>query len=261
MKQISFSLIALCLGMLLLLPAQEGYAQRNKPPRPNYPGGIKDNGEGARINFGFSFAPTFDWMYTKTSGYSRDGMDIGMRYGIPLNVNLTKTKSYYVSTGIFVEHIGGKLSLRDKVVLPNNIGEVANTEIYRTYRTMYLTIPVGITLKTKSLNNFFLCGNAGFYNSVLLQAHNIDACMLGGEMWSREKQSYDKAALMKESAYAGLGFEYSVTPKMRAGIMANYVHTFTNFFKGRGRAHNDVLGVDPKAHFGYVELEMHINFL
>lgn len=257
MKKILFLLAVIGFAMVMNLSAQRVRPPRNDfAPRPVF---IKDNCEGARINFGLAFAPTFDWMYTKTNGYSRDGVLVGMRYGVPLNINLTRRKFYYLSTGVFAEQLGGKLSLRDKVVLPD-VGETANTEIHRTYRATYLTIPVGITLKSRSLRNFFVCGNAGIYNSLLLNANNTDACLLGGEMWSREKHQYTEAATIRESAYAGLGFEYSVTPTMRAGIMANYVHTFTNFFKGRGQAYNDVLMVDPKANFGCFELELHINF-
>lgn len=260
MKKCLFLLTVICLGLLMPALAQEPEmkSHRHRPPRPSLVF-IKDDGNGAPVNFGIAFSPTFDWMYTNTAGYSRDGMAVGMRYGIPLNINLTHRKNYYVSTGVFVEHLGGVLSLRDKVVLPD-VGASENSQIRRTYRTMYITIPVGITLKTNSLSNFFICGNVGFYNSFLLSANNIDACMLGGELWSRQKQKYGEAAVCKESVYAGFGFEYSVTPKMRAGITTNYVHTLTNFFKGRGQAYNDVLKVDPKAKFGYVEIEAHINF-
>lgn len=256
MKKLLFLLVIACLGTTISLSAQ-----RIRPPREGYPRPvfIKDNGEGARINFGLAFAPTFDWLYTNTNGYSRDGVLVGMRYGIPLNINLTHRKHYYVSTGVFAEHLGGKLVFHDRVVLPN-VGETDNTEIHRNYRATYLTIPLGITLKSRSLRNFFVCGNAGIYNSLLLGANNVDACLLGGEMWSRERHQYTEAATIRESAYAGLGFEYSVTPTMRAGLMANYVHSFTNFFKGKGQAYNDVLMVDPKANFGYFELELHINF-
>ena len=102
MKRRLLLLAILCLG--LVAPT---FAQRNRTPhkpRHVYPAGVdKDNGEGARINFGLAFAPTFDWMYTKTPGHQRDGISVGMRYGIPINVNLTHGKNFYVSTGVFLE--------------------------------------------------------------------------------------------------------------------------------------------------------------
>lgn len=259
MKKRILILAILCFGIMASAVAQRPNRVPRKP-RHVYPAGVdKDNGEGARINFGLAFAPTFDWMYTKTPGHQRDGIVVGMRYGVPINVNLTHGKNFYVSTGVFLEHVGGKLALRDSVFLPNIGGTEA--DIHRTYRAMYLTIPVGVTLKTNSINNFYVCGNAGFYNSLLLRSSHIDGCILGDELWSRERQPYDKASILKESVFAGLGFEYAVTPKMRAGIMANYVHTLTNFFQGRNQAYNSVLKVDPKAKLGYFELVIHFNFL
>ncbi len=220
---------------------------------------IKDDCQGKRINFGFAFAPTFDWMYPKTEGYERRGMVVGMRYGIPINVNLTKDKFYYVSTGVFMEHIGGIMAFRDKIIY-SDIINVNSAETYRHYRATYLTIPVGITLKTKSLSNFFICGNAGFYNSLLLWANQQDTYNLSGELWSREKGKATEVSIVKEAAYAGLGFEYSITKDFRAGVMVNYVHTLTNYFKGKGQAQNSLTKLDQKAHIGYVELEAHINF-
>ena len=261
MKRTILLFTILCFALVVPTFAQQSRTPRTPhKPRHVYPAGLnKDNGEGARINFGLAFAPSFDWMYTKTPGHERDGIVAGIRYGIPINVNLTKGKNYYVSTGIFLEHIGGKLALSDSVILPNIGGTVA--DIHRTYRAMYLTIPVGVTLKTNSINNFYVCGNAGLYNSLLLRSSHVDGCILGDELWSRERQPYDKAFVLKEAFYAGMGFEYAVTPKMRAGIMANYVHSLTNFFKGRDQAYNSVLKVNPKAQIGYFELAIHINFL
>lgn len=259
MKKIILLLALVSFGMSC--PIQ---AQRQGPNRSPHIHSVvinKDPGEGGPVNFGIAFAPTFDWMYTSTEGYKRDGFVVGMRYGFPVNINLTKGKNFYVSTGVFVEHLGGKLSLRDSVVLPGIGGSTA--DIHRTYRNMYLMVPVGITLKTNPIDNFYICGNAGFYNALLLGANHIDACELGenDELWSREKQPYTEAFVLKESVFAGIGFEYAVTPKMRAGVMVNYVHSLTNYFKGRNQAYNSVLNVDPKATFGRVEIVLHINFL
>ena len=220
---------------------------------------IKDDCEGKAINFGFACAPTFDWMYPKTEDYQRHGFVVGIRYGIPININLTKGKSYYVYTGVFIEHIGGTMTFLDKII-HSDIIEAQQAETFRQYRATYLTIPVGVTLKTKSLNNFFICGNAGIYNSLRLAASQHDTYNFAGELWSRQKGPSTEAAICKEAGFAGLGFEYSISKDFRAGIMVNYVHTLTNYFKGKGRAQNSLTHADQKAHIGYIELEAHINF-
>lgn len=247
MKKQLFILLILTFSMVIPATAQTSKA---KPI-------IKDDCQGKAVNFGFAFSPTFDWMYPKTEGYHRDGFLVGMRYGIPINVNLTKGKNFYVSTGVFLEHVGGYMTFFDNVEHSNIIhADTANTR--RQYRSVYFTIPIGITLKTNSINNFFICGNLGFYNSFRISATNQDTYNFNGELWSREKLPSKETAIMKESAFAGIGFEYSITRDFRAGLMVNYVHTITNYFKGQ--APNSLSGMNQNAKLGYLEIEAHINF-
>lgn len=256
MKRI-WLVILFCTGLVSPLLAQHHNHNPFMPPRPVV---IKDDGFGKRINFGFTFSPTFDWMFPRTEGYQRNGAGMGMRYGINLNVNLTPRKNFYVSTGVFGENLTGKLVFNDLVHIPVDSITFSGTETRRTYRPMYLTIPVGVTLKTNSFDNFIICGNVGLYNSFLLRAFNEDTYKFGEEFWTRQKNPSSEAAIMRESVYGGLGFEYSVSKDFRAGFMVNYVYSFSNYFKGKGKAPNNLSGLDQKAHLGYLELVFNINF-
>lgn len=240
------------------------FAQVPGTPPPPAPGKmsntfIKDPGFGSRINFGLTYAPTISWMYNHTEGYDNNGVVMGMRYGINLNINLTPRKNYYFSTGLFAEHCGGKMKFLDNIPI-GSLFIADSTPTQRTYRSVYLTVPTGITLKTNSINNFFVCGNIGLMHSFNLKATNTDSYILGGETWSRETQDSQEAALFKESFFAGIGFEYSVTRTMRAGVMINYVQSVTNYFKGKGNAQNSLSGVDQRANLGCVEIALNINF-
>ena len=220
---------------------------------------IKDPCNGSRLNFGITFGQAFDWMYDHTEGYEKNGVVIGLRYGLNLNVNLTKKKSFYFSTGIFVEHRGGKMEFLDNIPIGTFV--IADSTLtQRTYRSTYLTIPTMITLKTGSINNFFICGNAGLLHSFNLKASNIDSYLIGNETWSRQRVTSEEAALLRESFIAGLGFEYSVTRNMRAGLMVNYIQGITNYFKGKGMAQNSLSKVDQRANLGCVEIALNINF-
>ena len=66
--------------------------------------------------------------------------------------------------------------------------------------------------------------------------------------------------MFKEAFIVGVGFEYSVTPTMRAGVMLNYAQTFSNYFKGKGKAQNSLSKLDQRANLGYVEIALNINF-
>lgn len=226
----------------------------------------KDNGEGAKLNIGICFAPTFNWMYPGIESYQPAGVVTNYRTGINLNINLTHGKNFYVSTGIQFEQLGGKMSFRDKIDIPG-ITITDGTQIIRTYRAQYLTIPTAITLKTNSIHDFYVCGNIGLYNSLLLKAYNIDKYFFSPdgneenrEYWSRERKPSKETSIFKQSAFAGIGLEYAVTKNFRTGLYINYAYTYTNYFKGRGEAQNSLTHEKLKAKLGYLEIALNINF-
>ena len=256
MKKTVLLAVIMTVALLGAAYAQENTEKRGKRPSATF---IKDPCQGSRLNFGLTFAPSFGWMYPSTAGYEKDGIVMGARYGVNLNVNLTEKKSYYFSTGLFVEHCGGKMRFLDRIPI-GSLVIADSTLTKRTYRSIYLTIPTAITLKTGSINNFFVCGNLGLLHSFNMKSTNTDSYIIDNELWSRQKQDSQEAAMLKESLIAGVGFEYSVTPNMRAGVMVNYVHGITNYFKGKGKAQNGLSGADQRAKLGYVEIALNINF-
>lgn len=256
-KQIVVLVWILCIGAMALNAQTYGNA-----PAPNTRMSstfIKDSGYGNRINFGVTFAPTISWMYPHTEGYDKNGVVAGMRYGVNLNINLTERKNFYFSTGVFAEHTGGKMKFLDNIPIGSYL--VADSvPTHRAYRSIYLTIPTMVTLKTNSINNFFICGNAGFLHGLNLNSTATDSYMIETEMWSREKKDSQETAFFKESFIVGVGFEYSVTPNMRAGLMINYTQSLTNYFKGKGKAQNSLSKLDQRANIGCVEIALNINF-
>ena len=268
----NFLLVLLSMALAIPVFAQPYPPTPNPTPAPGNgpghgPGGgpgmsntfIKDPGFGSPVNFGFTFAPTIAWMYPHTEGYDKDGAIMGMRYGVNLNVNLSKRKNFYFSTGVFAEHTGGKMKFMDNIPVGSYF-IADSTPTQRTYRSIFLTIPTMITMKTNSINNFFICGNAGLLHGFNLYATNTDSYLFGETLWSREKQTSQECALFKESFIVGIGFEYSVTPTMRAGVMVNYTQSFTNYFKGKGNAQNSLSKLDQRANLGCVEIALNINF-
>lgn len=267
MKKILVFIAIVIMGISLSL-AQVNTSVAQRPRPKDTPKVIKDNGIGHRINFGLVFAPTIDWMFPASTGMERNGISVGMRYGVGLNVNLTKKKNFYVSSGVYYEQLGGKLKFIDNILV--HISEqnfiLNTTEVQRNYQANYLTIPLGITLKTNSINNFFIVGNFGLYNSFRLSAFNADTYTFKNwqtnepEYWSRQRVKSDEVALMKESVYGGVGMEYSISRDCRAGITLNYVHSLTNYFKGKGNAQNNFTHEDQNAKLGYLEIVLNINF-
>ncbi|MBR6333112.1 MAG: outer membrane beta-barrel protein [Bacteroidales bacterium] len=226
----------------------------------------KDDGYGAKLNIGICFAPSFSWMYPGTAGYERNGTTLHFHTGVNLNINLTERKNFYFTTGILYERLGGKLTYVDNVEIPGLI-ITPGTTTNRTYTAQYMTIPVGVTLKTNPIHNFSFGGNIGLYNSFLIGATNRDGYFfMSGqtgqepELWERQKSKYDECSLLKEAIYGGIGVEYSLTRSTRASVYLNYAHTLTNFFKGRGQAVNSMTGEPLKAKMGCVEIVLGFNF-
>lgn len=247
MKKIFILLSVLCLYLIAPTNAQPDSTRRHFADIPN-----RDNGEGKRINVGLSFAQTINWMLPNTKNKNdlkRDGITTGFRLGIPVNINLNKGKNYYILTGLFYEQIGGKLTFRGQ--LPDIFHDDTAARCYRRYEANYLTIPVGITLKSKSIHNFYICGNVGFYNSFRMKSYNYDSYLINDELWTRGKALSKKGevAIFRESVFVGLGIEYSITQNFRTGIYVNYSHTLTNYTK-----------VPDKTKIGCLELTLNINF-
>lgn len=251
------------------------YATAQKPPREGHnPENVgtstdlleKDDGNGSKLNIGLCFAPTFSWLYPHTEGYERNGVVLQFHTGLNLNVNLTQRKNFYFTTGILYERLGGKLTFADNVEIPG-LMITDGTTTNRTYTAHYMTLPIGITLKTTPHNNFSFCGNAGLYNSLLVGATNRDGYFfMSGqageepELWERQKNKYNECALLKEAVYGGIGVEYSITKTTRASLYLNYAHTLTNFFRGKGHAINSMTGEYLKSNMGYAEIVLGVNF-
>ena len=136
MKKSVLLSVIMMIAVLGAAYAQEAPEKKGRRPSATF---IKDPCQGSRLNFGVTFAPAFDWMYARTPDYSRDGAVLGARYGVNLNVNLTEKKSYYFSTGLFVEHCGGKMRFLDNIPV-GSLGIADSTQTMRTYRSIYLTV-------------------------------------------------------------------------------------------------------------------------
>lgn len=269
-----FCLIALCSGIF----AQQDYSNdnsgKNKKSHSQTADSYNDL-EGRRVVVGITFGPTFNWMNWKNhkaapEGYWRSipGTAVGLRYGLNLDVDLTKEKHFFVSTGVLVEHTGGKLEFEDKIIVTD---ETLLRKINRTYNSIYLTIPTAITLRTPSFSNFIICGNVGLYHSFNVYARyqsrfEIDPTITDEiekekafinhvtTDWVQDKE----VAIFKESIFAGLGVEYVIKNNLKAKLYVNYAQSLNNYFSKS--AANDYTGVKEKAAIGTVEILLGLSF-
>ncbi|MCQ2264819.1 MAG: PorT family protein [Bacteroidales bacterium] len=269
-----FCLLALCSSIY----AQQDYSNNNKKKNklPNSHSADSYNDlEGRRVVVGITFGPTFNWMNWKNhkaapEGYWRSSpaTRVGLRYGLNLDVDLTKEKHFFVSTGVLVEHTGGNLEFDDYVIMEDVTLE---RKINRTYNSIYLTIPTAVTLRTPSFSNFIICGNVGLYHSFNVYARYQSRFEINPDLpaevekekafvnhvttdWVQDKE----VAIFKESIFAGLGVEYVIKNNLKAKLYINYAQSLNNYFSKN--ATNDRTGVKEKASIGTVELLLGLSF-
>lgn len=230
--------------------------------------------EARRVVFGITFGPSFNWMNWKNHkdapmGYERsshESMKLGLRYGINLDIDLTKTKNYYVSTGLLIEHTGGCLNFNDDIRLVEKILE--NTNIDRKYKSIYFTIPTAITLKTPSFNRFIIGGNIGLYHSFNLYSRYQSRFQIDPTARETDKETINyvttdwakdnEVALFKESVFAGLGFEYVIKRHFKCKLYINYAQSLNNYFSKNAK--NSRTLVQERAAIGTVELLFGLSF-
>lgn len=224
--------------------------------------------EARRVVVGITFGPSFNWMNWKNhkaapAGYERsahESVKLGLRYGVNLDIDLTKSKNFYVSTGVLIEHTGGSLNFNDNIYLVDKTLE--NTNIDRKYKSIYFTIPTAITLRTPSFNHFIIGGNIGFYHSFNLYSRYQSRFQIDPSARETDKETINyvttdwakdnETALFKESIFAGLGVEYVIKRHLRGKLYINYAQSLNNYFSKNAK--NSRTGVQEKAAIGTVEI-------
>ena len=191
---------------------------------------------GKRVVVGITVGPSVDWLSAKNEDIQKGGAIMGVRAGIPLDINLTADENYYVSTGIMFNYTGGKHIIPANI-LPENSIDAMHT-ITRKYRASYVTLISGIKLKTPSFSNCVIVGNAGLYHSFFLGGNMMDSYIVNKvEMTAKAKNK--NVAFLKESVYVGLGFEYIIKDNLKVNMMVNYTYTFNNFFNKNAIIHTN----------------------
>ena len=225
-----------------------------RPPRPPRNPRPFDSDFGKRITLGVSFGIGPGWFNPRTDSVERAGTVNMMRYGIPLDINFTTKNNYYLSTGVFFSHLGGKLRFVD------DIEEVGIRETVRRYNAIYLTLPTGIKLKTPSMQGFVVAAQFGFLHSFRLTAKAADQYQVGEERVTTDKYMYTKqTAWFREAGYIGLGMEYVIKDDFRIYFYATYNHTFLNFFGNKAEP-NLLSGNAMKGTSSNVEFQIGICF-
>ncbi|MBQ7489723.1 MAG: outer membrane beta-barrel protein [Bacteroidales bacterium] len=188
------------------------------------------SGVGRRYSLGFCMGSGADWILTKKDEFKNAGPVASLRYGIPIDINFTTATNYYFTTGLLFQHLGGKQQFtmtdtaRALYDIENNV---------RSYRSIFITIPVGIKLKTPDFSNFVFAVNFGLQQSFAISSKATDKFKLeDGTKQTIKRNDFSKSTfIFREAAYIGVGLEYVIKDDFRVHLFVNYAYTFTNYFK------------------------------
>jgi len=189
-----------------------------------------------RVLFGVSAGPTVDWFEPTSKGIARVKSKAGFMTGINVDVNLTQGSFFYFSTGTLFRYLQGDLMFNYE---HKHFGVVT---VERTYQTMYLTVPTGVTFRISTSKQCIIIGKLGLYHNFKVGGERFDSFTLPGEdpvepyfYVTTKKEKNEHAALFAESAYAGLGFEYMFKNNLRVFTTLDYSCQF-NYFNSNARS-------------------------
>jgi Outer membrane protein beta-barrel domain len=126
------------------------------------------------VRIGFMLEPNIAWFHPVENGVQSDGAKVGINYGLMLDYEFAE--NYIFSTGLKVEHIGGKLSYTGNIWPDKHIGYIAadNSDVKNTANynigIQYIQIPFAIKLKTNNRGRMDYWGSFGGFIGVPVKA-------------------------------------------------------------------------------------------
>jgi len=160
---------------------------------------------GQFMKFGVSVDPQLVWLSPDSRNVENDGLKFGISGG--LNIEKYFQKNYAIQTGIAIGSQGGKLvfdeetyftSYDDVDTLPAGTGV--------DYSLNYITVPLGLKLKTNQIGYFSYYARIGFTNQFKIKAK---ATSTEGTL---DKDNIKDEIFFYNLAYHfGIGIEYNIS--------------------------------------------------
>jgi Outer membrane protein beta-barrel domain len=159
-----------------------------------------------KVRFSVFFNPGINWLQSDIKDVSYKSPTIGFDAG--LTIDKFFTDKYAFSTGISITSLGGTLTYKnatDFYVHGENLMAPANSDV--KYKLQYLTIPLGIKLKTNQIGYLTYFANLGFnlqFNIKSTASSNDQLNTLQNDNVSDEINFYNMGY------FFGVGAEYSL---------------------------------------------------
>ena len=204
-----------CLLLLTTLIFQQSYSQ-----------------DGRKVRLGLQINPNLGWLSPDNDGYSREGLKVGIQYGIVGDFRLFGDENYSFSTGFLISHLGAAMSYPD--AYQTVLGNYVSAETETNYELRYIDIPLALKLRTSEIGYMYYWGIFGAEVGWNIKAKGDFKTTYGnyedtddGEDVSSAIQSF------RSDLIVGGGFEYNISGKTRIVVGLVYHNGLTNIVGGK----------------------------
>lgn len=177
---------------------------------------------GQGVKFGVFIDPQITWLSSDTRNVDGDGISMGINGGLAIDKYFQK--NYAIHTGIALGTQAGKLNFANESLI-NAFDEIdtlpANTTV--TYKLNYITVPLGLKLKSNEIGYFSYFAQVGLTNqfNIKARANSSDGSLDKSDI-SKEVNLYNLAW------HFGGGVEYAISKDTALSLSIIYHNGFTD---------------------------------
>lgn len=164
--------------------------------------------------------PMMTWLSPDGKRIENEGSRLGFQFG--LGIDRYFTENYAFQTGLYISHIGGRLSFSDPVALKlTGISDTLPPNNTLSMNLQYLSVPAGLKLQTNEIGYTTLYANMGVLPMLNVQARaNIPDLDYEREDLEEEINRFHMGY------YIGLGIHYSLGGPTALTAGVNYFNGF-----------------------------------
>ena len=185
-------------------------------------------GNAQSLKIGIFADPMVGWLSTESRTAEADGIRLGIDGGLLLDKYFQK--NYAFQTGVSIGTQGGKiLFTEDKPVLTYGEYDTLSAGTSLDYKFNFITVPLGLKLKTNEIGYFSYFTRLGFTNQFTIgtKGSSTDGSL-------NKDPVEDEIFFYNLSYFFGIGLMYSISKDTALSIGLNYNNGFINLSKEDG---------------------------
>ena len=191
-----------------------------------------------KVKFGIYADPQFSWFNPESRTVKNDGSLFKFQGGLILEKYFQD--NYAINTGIGIGSQGGKLNFEEASTIHvyNELDSLPPGTTVE-YHLNYLTVPLGLKLKTNQIGYFSYYALVGFTNQFNIKAYaNSDDETLNKDVISKEIRLYNLAY------HFGIGVEYYISENTAFTVGVVYHNGFLDITKSdNASVHSRIIAI------------------